>query len=173
MQIGKNLKNVMMSKKMEKFSQLFKQTSLIQFLSVGGGFDDLLKLLAEDEIDRLIATNVIFIQSCAPASNISLKDINVNGNLTLINIDHNYFTKLQPKEVIGILLHEIGHAFNPKLKNMEGEYAADEYAAQKGYAKWIIRGLESGMKNHWLGFEKDRCDLRIKKLQIYIDQGVS
>ena len=48
---------------------------------------------------------------------------------------------------------------------MDGEYAADMFANDKGYGFWIIMGLQKGLKNRWVGFEEESCNLRIKKLK--------
>ena len=55
-----------------------------------------------------------------------------------------------PHEFVAVLLHEIGHALNNQLKGMEGEYAADKFATDKGYGKWIINGLQKGLQKKWM-----------------------
>ena len=150
-----------MKDKKEKFLSLFKQKSLINLLYNSGSFELLCEKLTEEEIDILIDNNVIFIRSCAPSSTIDLENLIINGKLTLINFDTNYFKLLLPEEVIAILLHEIGHIFNKDVKRMEGESKADAFACRKGYSKWIISSLEKGVQKGWLGFDKVECDARI------------
>jgi len=154
-----------MEEKLLKFRQLITQTDIDKLFSIRGELEQLCNSLTENEIDQLLSRNVLFIQNCAPSSRVTLKNLNVNGDITLINIDHSYALKLSNEEVVAILLHEIGHVFNPQLKNMEAEYAADLFAAGKGYAKGIISGLERGMKNKWMGFEEESCQLRINNLR--------
>lgn len=147
------------------FRSLFKQESFLQFFNSRQEIDTLFRLLSEDEVNRLVEIKVIFVRCCAPSSKVNLKEINAEGELTLITVDTNYYSKLLPDEFIGILLHEIGHVFNPEIQGMEGEFAADNFAKSKGYAKWIISGLEKGVKNNWMGFEENSCNLRIENIK--------
>jgi hypothetical protein len=151
-------------KKEEKFYTLFKNKSFYQLYNTGGYLDELCNLLTEEEINSLMELNVQFIRSCSPSSTIILQDLIVNGRLTIINVDSEQKKLFHPQEFIGILLHEIGHVFNPGLLGMDAEYAADEFAKSKGYAKWVKSGLENGLKNNLMGFEKGGCDLRINNL---------
>ena len=151
--------------KKDKFITFFKNKSFYQIYNNGGDLDDLCDLLSEDEIDKLIELNVQFIRSCSPSSTIILQDLIVNGQLTIINFDSGLKRLLHPKEFIAILFHEIGHVFNPGFTGIEAEYAADRFAGAKGYAKWIVSGLEKGVKNKWMGFEEASCRLRIDKLK--------
>ncbi|MEH1009208.1 hypothetical protein VDP25_15825 [Winogradskyella sp. ECml5-4] len=154
-----------MSEKIRKFRSLFKHQSLVGLLSVSSSLETLYNKLTEEEIDVLANNNVLFIRTVSPSSTIKLQDIDVQGILTLINIDANQFKMLLPEEVIAILLHEIGHVFNPNILGIEGEYIADNFAKTKGYAKWIISGLNKGLKNKWIGFEEDEIELRVTNLR--------
>jgi hypothetical protein len=154
-----------MDEKTRKYLSLFKQRSLVNLLNISGSFELLYNLLTEEEIDVLIENNVLFIRSCSPSSKIDLEDVIVNGNLTLINFDANIFSLLLPEEIIAILLHEIGHVLNQELQGMDAEYAADNFATQKGYARWIIASLNKGVQNNWLGFNVEECRLRIANIQ--------
>ncbi|MCP9762296.1 hypothetical protein [Lacihabitans soyangensis] len=147
-----------------KFKSLFRQKSFTDYYDLSGILGNLLIDLSEEEIDFLVNKNVVFIRTCNPASTINIKNIEINGELNLINFDHYMFKKLMPEEFLAVLLHEIGHIKNPELKGMEAEYAADKLAAEKGYKKWIISSLKKGIQNEWMGFEKDSCKLRIEKL---------
>lgn len=147
------------------FRNLFKQESFLQFFNSRQEIDTLFRLLSEDEVNRLVEMKVIFVRCTGPSSKVNLKEINAEGELTLITVDTNYYSKLLPEEFIGVLLHEIGHAFNPQLIQMDSEYAADNFAKEKGYAKWIISGLNTGLNNNWIGFEENSCKLRIEKLK--------
>ncbi|GHC46763.1 hypothetical protein [Ulvibacter litoralis] len=159
MQIGN------MTEKARKFQSLFKHKSFAQLLNTSGSLEELYNTLTEDDVNDLFDINVIFIRSSSPSSKIELDEVNISGSLVLINFDANQFKLLLPKEVLAIILHEIGHVFNPEIKDMEGEYVADAFVKSKGYGKWIISSLEKGVKNKWLGFDKIECDLRIQKLK--------
>ncbi|MGG9959996.1 hypothetical protein [Ferruginibacter sp. SUN106] len=150
--------------KKNKFYSLFKNKSFFQLYNIGGDLDKLFDLLTEEEIDKLVELNVQFIRSCSPSSTIILQDLIVNGRLTIINVDVEQKKVFTPKEFIAILLHEIGHVFNPGISGIEAEYAADNFVNSKGYASSIKSGLERGLKNNLSGFEQISCDLRIDNL---------
>ena len=162
-----------MDNKTKKFWSLFKQKSFVDIFNIGGHLDSLLTLLSEPEIDFLLTKNVVFIRSSSPSSTINIPKIEVTGELNLINFDHGCYKQLLPEESIAIVLHEIGHLFNPEIKGIEGEYAADAYAASKGdYAKWIVSSLQKGLKYKWMGFEAESCAKRINKLKEQSDNPV-
>jgi hypothetical protein len=159
-----------MNNKIKKYTSLFKHKSVRNLLNLTGSFEKLCGLLTENEVDQLYNLNVIFIRTTSPSSQIELEDLNINGGAIFINVDANLFTRLLPDELLAIILHEIGHAFNPGVTGMDGEYVADGFAQSKGYAKWIALSLQKGVNNKWIGFDKAECDLRIKKLQENINQ---
>jgi hypothetical protein len=68
-------------------------------------------------------------------------------------------------EGTAIILHEIGHALNPELKNMEGEYTADNYACDRGFSQHIISSLEKGKMIRPSEFSTQSTELRIERLQ--------
>ena len=154
-----------MDEKIRKYLLLFKQRSLVDLLNISGSFELLCNLLTEEEIDILAENNVLFIRSCSPSSKIDLEGVIINGNLTLINFDANIFSLLLPDEIIAVLLHEIGHVLNQDLQGMDAEYAADNFAVQKDYARWIVSSLNKGIHNNWLGFNREECNLRIANIQ--------
>lgn len=150
--------------KFDKFRSMVSQTDIIKLFAIRGELEALFNALTESEIDHLVEMNALLVQSCAPSSRTTIKNINVSGNMVLINIDHSYALRLSKEEVVGVLLHEIGHVLNPNKKDMEGEFAADKFANDKGYGYWIIEGIKKGIKNKWIGFEEGPCLQRITKL---------
>ncbi|MBC7388093.1 MAG: hypothetical protein H7329_02675 [Opitutaceae bacterium] len=150
--------------KKQKFLTLFKNRSFYQLYNIGGYLDELCGLLTELEIDNLMQLNVQFIRTCSPSSTVLLQDLIVNGCLTIINVDVEQKKVFHPKEFIAILLHEIGHVFNPRLSGIDAEYAADNFVKTKGYALSIKSGLERGLKYNFSGFEQITCGLRIDNL---------
>jgi hypothetical protein len=149
-----------MDEKTRKYYTLFKQESLSQILYRKQVHELLINALTEEEIDRLIELNLSFIRNYSPSSKIDLTGVNVDGSMTLINIEGNLINNLVPDEIAAILLHEIGHAFNPGISGIEGEYLADNFAKEKGYGKWVISSLEKGLKRKWLGFDEEEFELR-------------
>ncbi len=153
-----------MSLKAEKFKSRFLQLSVGQTLSNMGVYKELLTLLSEDEIDKLAEENVYFSQTCSPSGIMTLSNVPACESMKLITIEMTYLRMFLPEEVTGILLHEIGHAFNPDKQKMEGEFAADNFAKEKGYSKWIVSGLKKGLDKKLVGFDKETIDQRIKNL---------
>lgn len=150
--------------KEEKFISRFLQKSLIQLLSARGEYTMLLNNLADKEVELLVSENVFFVQTCSPSAAIKLENVPECKIMRLITLEMGYLKLFLPEEVVGILLHEIGHVFNPDKIKLEGEYAADNFAKEKGFKKWIISGLQNGLKMELYGFEKDKIDLRIENL---------
>jgi hypothetical protein len=85
--------------------------------------------------------------------------------LRISSIDINTIKLFSLEEGTAIILHEIGHALNPDLKGMEGEYAADDYACQKGFKEYIISSLEKGKLIIPSEFSTKSTDLRIEHLK--------
>lgn len=154
-----------MTSKAEKFRSRFLQQSLGQFLSTTGAYEQLLNILSEEEIDKLVVDNVFFSQTCSPSAIVQLSNVPACDTMKLITVEMTYMRIFLPEEIIGILLHEIGHAFNPDKQKMEGEFAADNFAKEKGYAKWIATGLTKGLERQLVGFDKKTIDQRIEKLK--------
>jgi len=153
-----------MNEKAEKFRSRFLQVSLGQFLVTMGVYQQLLETLTEDDIDKLVAENVYFAQTCSPSAIIQLSNVPACSLMKLITVEMTYLRLFLKEEVTGILLHEIGHTFNPDKQKMEGEFAADSFAKERGFSNWIISGLESGLKQNLIGFEKESINQRIEKL---------
>ncbi len=153
-----------MKTKIEKFRSRFLQESLVQSLTTRGEYEMLFNAFEETEIDKLIEGNVFFSRTCSPSAIMELQNVPASDIMRLVTFEANYQKLFLPEEVVGILLHEIGHAFNSNIKGMTGEYMADNFAKTKGYAKWIVSGLKNGLKRGLIGFEKVSIDQRIEKL---------
>ena len=161
-----------MDKKEEYFWQLFKQESFVQHFNVRLEINTLLGLLSDKEVNDLFEMNTVFIRCCSPASKMVLAELDHEAFLTLIMVDQDYYKEFFPHEFVAVLLHEIGHALNNQLKGMEGEYAADKFATDKGYGKWIITGLQKGLQKKWIGFEKNNCDLRVANISKHLNGSI-
>lgn len=154
-----------MESKIDKFKKLFKQESFLQFVGSGQVDKMLFDSLNEDDIERLLKLNTLFVRTVSPSSTIYINDINYEGPLTLINFDHRFISLLIPEERVAILLHEIGHVFNPEIKGIEGEYAADRFANSKGYGEYLISSLKRGVEQSWSGFKRSECESRINQIR--------
>jgi hypothetical protein len=159
-----------MNKKEEKFWQLFKQESIIQYFNTRFEIDTLLALLSDNEVDILFQKNTLFISCYSPSSKVELTGLITEPFYNLITVDQNYYNELTAHEFVGILLHEIGHVLN-QVKGLEGEYAADIFATIKGYGGSIISTLQKGLRKKWIGFEQNICDLRIANITKYLNEN--
>jgi hypothetical protein len=148
----------------EQLKELFGQRSLKDILTIKS-FSVSHLMLTDDEIMSLIELNVVFLASPGPSAAIRLDNIHANGRITVVHFERNMILKLSTEEVIAIILHEIWHALNPDRRGIEAEYEADNFAFEKGYGRWIVKGLQNGLRNKWLGFDPKECGLRIQRLQ--------
>lgn len=68
-------------------------------------------------------------------------------------------------EETSIILHEIGHALNPNLKGIEGEFMADNYTSERGLTDEIISSLEKGKAIRPSEFATKSTEQRIERLK--------
>lgn len=154
-----------MKTKQERFRERLLQTSFNQKLTPRREINSLFDALSDEDLDRLAQENVYFTITYSPSAIITLNNIPVLKSMKLVTFDANYLMIYLPEEIVGILLHEIGHAFNSDKEGIEAEFAADNFAAIKGYAKWIVSGLENGLKHKLPGFDASEVKMRIDKLK--------
>lgn len=151
--------------KEEKFRSLFLQVGFTQKLQLKGVYNLFFDSLTDDDIERLISQNTFFSYAYSPSSIIELSNVKSCNKMNLIIFEGNYLSRFLPEEITAILLHEIGHAFNSSLKNLDGEFVSDNFVKEKGYSRWIISALEKGVKQNLNGFNSDICNKRIIKLK--------
>ena len=82
----------------------------------------------------------------------------------LINIDYNFLIKIPERERVAIILHEIGHAMNPLIKQKEGEFIADDYAIDRGFGEDLKNSLERCIIDYPLEFNKPITTERINRI---------
>ncbi len=148
-----------------KFASRFPQTIMHQMLRPRNEYQMLFEALLEEDVDKLIENCVFFARSYSPSSIVEMYNLPFSSKMNLILLDGNYHKIFLADEIVAILLHEIGHAFNSSLKDLDGEFVADKFVKEKGYGRWLISALEKGVKQNLNGFEKDTCDKRIFKLK--------
>ncbi|WP_291076090.1 hypothetical protein [Empedobacter sp. UBA6322] len=150
--------------KAEKFRSLFLQESFLQILNTRNEYNLLIEALTEEDLNILIEKNVFFTRTYSPSAIMELKNVPACETMKIVTFEANYHKLFLPEEVVAIILHEIGHAINFEMNGIEAEFAADDFAKNKGYAKWIIRGLEKGLELNLIGFEKETIELRKENL---------
>jgi len=123
-------------------------------------------LCLKDEDFLGIAENNIYLSAFfSPATNAIIK-VNLPVNSKIVTFDYNHLLKCSHEERIAIILHEYGHAFNPTKKNAEGEFAADDFAIERGYGKAIKESLMKNIKENPKEFDKDITHQRIARITV-------
>lgn len=123
---------------------LFLNQTGIAKLVKQGIYKDLALSLSLEDLHSLNSNNIYINPIFAPGSTNKLS-IDLQANSLMISIDINSLLPFTIKESTAIILHEIGHAFNPNLRGEQGEFAADDYAITRGYLEHIKSSLEKGI----------------------------
>jgi hypothetical protein len=124
---------------------------------------ELITNLSDDDVTAIEQAQIYFNPVPSPASSSKLNKVLSSGS-HIITIDINCTEYYTTREVVAMILHEIGHAFNPTLRNTPGEFAADYYAVQKGFAADILSSLEKAIEIDPAHFNNDSTRQRIEKL---------
>ena len=75
-----------------------------------------------------------------------------------------HLKKLSPEEVVAIILHEIGHVFNPHQDLQQREFNADDFAISKGYGKHIKSSLTKSIANEPTTFNNPINRARVEQI---------
>ena len=143
-------------------SRMLNEYGLNQLASFGI-YKKLFLLLSINDITTLVENRIYFNPIFSPASQSKLK-LDLERGANIITIDLNTIKLFSSDEGTAIILHEIGHALNPELRNMEGEYAADNYASETGFSQHIISTLEKEKLIRPAEFSTQSTELRIERL---------
>ena len=117
--------------------------------------------LTDEDVERFMKENIYFLGVSSPACQTQMRPINQSS--TIISFDIDALSFFDSDQYVALLLHEVGHAFNPTLIGREGEFAADDFAMQHDYGKYIISGLEKGIANGLNGFDQLINNERIQR----------
>jgi Zn-dependent protease with chaperone function len=69
-----------------------------------------------------------------------------------------------PEEVVAIILHEIGHVFNPHKGLQQREFNADDFAISKGYGRHIKSSLSKSIINEPTTFDNPINRARVERI---------
>ena len=127
------------------FRKRFLQISFGQFLQTRNEYAMLFQALSDEDVQRLEDMNVFFCRSYAPSCVTELKNTPAVETMRLIVFEAEHIKKLSPEEVVAIILHEIGHVFNPHQDLQQREFNADDFAILKGYGKHIKSSLTKSL----------------------------
>jgi len=126
-------------------------------------YKELILCLNDDDFTAIDDNNIYLNVSFSPAS-ISIIKTTIPVGSQIVTFDYNCLLKLPNEERIAVLLHEIGHAFNPTMKNSEGEFAADDFAICRGYGKALKESLQRNIKENPKEFDKEITYQRLDKI---------
>lgn len=147
------------------FRKRFLQESFGTFLSVRNEYKMLILALSDEDVQHLNDMNVFFCRSYAPSIVTELKNVPSVETMRLIVFEGEYLKSLLPEEVVAIILHEIGHVFNPHQDLQQREFNADDFAISKGFGKYIKSSLSNSIKNNPILFNNQINLNRLKRLQ--------
>lgn len=146
------------------FRKRFLQISFGQFLQTRNVYSFLLQALSDEDAQRLEDMNIYFCRSYVPSCVTELKNITAMETMRLIIFESEYLNKLLPEVVVAIILHEIGHVFNPHQDLQQREFNADDFAISKGYGKHLKSSLLSSIKNEPKTFDNTINRARIDRI---------
>jgi hypothetical protein len=130
-----------------------------------GVYTDLMNALSDEDFQRIEAENIFFNIIFSPASNSIIK-VRIPAGSKLISLDYNQLCIKEKSEILAIIFHELGHAFNPHLKGAEGEFAADDCAISHGYAEALHTSLERNMCEFPDMYDNAINHQRVKRIDI-------
>lgn len=156
----------------ERFKKLFLIKEFGDFLSfkrnqyeqmdAPSAYNLLIQALSDDDIISLEENNIRFGFVIAPASQITL---NLESDIiNLICFEKHFFSHFTKEETVAIILHELGHVFNPGLEGDEKEFKADDYAVNRNYGNYVIGSLSKAMEKKLPGFNQEVNQRRINRL---------
>lgn len=146
------------------FRKRFLQISFGQFLQTRNEYAMLFQALSDKDVQRLDDMNVFFCRSYAPSIVTELSNTPAVEIMRLIIFEGEYLKKLLPEEVVAIILHEIGHVFNPHQDLQQREFNADDFAISKGYGKYIKSSLTKSIANEPTTFDNPINRARVERL---------
>lgn len=153
-----------LEEKRNLFRKRFLQISFGQFLQIRNEYEMLFQALNEEDVQRLVDLIVFFCRSYAPSIVTELINTPAVETMRLIVFEGEYLKKLLPEEVVAIILHEIGHVFDPHKDLQEREFNADDFAISKGYGKHIKSSLTKSITNDPATFDNPINKARIERI---------
>ena len=128
-------------------------------------YKELILCLIDEDFIGIVKNDIFLSAFFSPATNAIIK-VNLPVNSKIVTFDYNHLLKCSHEERIAIILHEYGHAFNPTKKNAEGEFAADDFAIERGYGKVIKESLLRNIEENPKEFDKDLTHQRIARITL-------
>jgi hypothetical protein len=126
-------------------------------------YAELIQSLKDDDFIEIDKKNIYFNCFFSPGSMTDVR-FSIPVKSKLINIDINYLKRLNPKERIAILLHELGHAIYPGTDSHSSEFNADDFAIERGYGFVLKESLTRNITENPQEFDKEITRLRIARI---------
>lgn len=120
--------------------------------------------LSKDDVQQLVDGHIFFNPIWSPAS-VSNLNRSLPVPAKIITIDINAMAQFSVEEGVAVILHEIGHAINPDIKGMDGEFIADDYAASRGFGDFIVSSLEQNREKFPQHYDNDSTTQRITRIR--------
>lgn len=146
------------------FRKRFLQISFGQLLQTRNEYQMLFQALSDEDVQRLDDMNVFFCRSYAPSIVTELSNTPAVETMRLIIFEGEYLKKLLPEEIVAIILHEIGHVFNPHLDLQQREFNADDFAISKGYGRHIKSSLTKSIAEEPKTFDNPINRARLERI---------
>ena len=162
------------------FRTLFPLDELIHYLSVNRNYLDavhgsisddektptayemLINALSDKDIAELDNHNARMVMTYSPASCFHMPSS--EGKVHVLCFDRHTFDKFPKEHLVALILHEMGHVFNPNFSGMELEFKADDYAINRGFGLHLASCLKRGVEIGLVDFDDD-LNPRIERLK--------
>ncbi|MBZ0205800.1 MAG: hypothetical protein K8H89_05710 [Flavobacteriales bacterium] len=129
--------------KYERMKSYFITEQAIQKLAANGIWRELINALSESDYNFLGQNVIKFCPLYSPASHAKINH-QIPAHSHLVIFDVNALCKRPPRQAVAILLHELGHIAHPS----EGEFGADRFASERGFALDLISDLEEQIREN-------------------------
>ena len=146
------------------FRKRFLQISFGQFLQTRNEYAMLFSALSDEDVQRLDDMNVFFCRSYAPSCVTELKNTPAVETMRLVVFEAEHLKNLSPEEVVAIILHEIGHVFNPHQDLQQREFNADDFSISKGYGRHIKSSLTNSIADEPKTFDNPINRARVERI---------
>jgi len=146
------------------FRKRFLQISFGQFLQTRNEYAMLFSALSDEDVQRLDDMNIFFCRSYAPSCVTELKNTPAVETMRLVVFEAEHLKNLSPEEVVAIILHEIGHVFNPHQDLQQREFNADDFAISKGYGRHIKSSLTKSIADEPKTFDNPINRARVERI---------
>jgi hypothetical protein len=125
---------------------------------------ELLNALSEQDKQGIDRLRIYLNPGFSPASQATTyRQLEPGANI--VSFDLNFLERLSAKEVIAIILHELGHIIHPDNDVTQREYNADDFARTRGYGASIASSLNALSTTYPDLYPEELTAKRIKRIE--------